>query len=228
MTGTIAALGGLSPDHDDGALHRFVIDLAARKRPRVCYVPLASGDFELYVTFFYEQYPASVCRPSHLELLRGLSEDPAQTLAAQDIIYLGGGSTPVLLASLRILGLDDVLRVVWQQGGVLCGDSAGAHVWFQGCISDSFGTGLRVFADGLGLAAGTCVAHYDDDRSRILEAALLTEALPGPAWGIDDGAALVLVDGKAEAASSRNNGGVLRLTATQGHMEAHPLEVRRL
>jgi dipeptidase E len=228
MPGTIVALGGLSPDHNDDALHRFIIDAANRRKPRICYVPLASGDFERYVGLFYDQYPASICEPRHLELLRSVSEEPAQTLAAQDIIYLGGGSTPVLVASLRILGLDKVLRAVWERGGVLCGDSAGAHIWFNGCITDSLGPGLRVFADGLGIAAGACVAHFDHDRSKILEDALRTGELPGPAWGIEDGAALVLSNGAAEAVGSRDQGGVCRLTVRHDAVEAEPLDVRRL
>ena len=228
MSGTIVALGGLSPDHDDGSLHRFILDAAKKPRPRICYVPIASGDHELYVSLFYEQYPSSTCEPSHLQLLRDVSQDPAEVLAAQDIVYMGGGSTPVLVAAMRVLGLDRVLRAVWQEGGVLCGDSAGAHVWFQGCITDSLGPGLRVFSDGLGLAEGTCVAHFDHDREMILRAALEADELPHPAWGIEDGAALVITASGIEALSARDHGGVHRVTVQDRRAQVEPLDVHRI
>jgi len=228
MSGTIVALGGLSPDHDDSALRHFIVESAKRHKPRICHVPIASGDYELFISLFYEQYPPSICVPSHLELLRGVSQDPAEVLAAQDIVYLGGGSTPVLVAALRVLGLDRVLSALWRRGTVLCGHSAGAHVWFDGCITDSLGPGLRVFPDGLGLASGTCVAHYDHDRAAILEAALRAGELPGPAWGIEDGAAVVLTSSGAEAVSARGDGGVHRMTIRDGRVETEPLEVRRI
>lgn len=228
MSGTIVAVGGLSPDHDESALHRFIIDAAKKHKPRVCYVPIASGDLEIYVSLFFEEYPSSICVPSHLELLRNVPKDPAEVLESQDIVYLGGGSTPVLVAAMRIHGLDRVLRTVWNRGGVLCGDSAGAYAWFGGCISDSLGPDLRVFADGLGIAEGTCVAHYDQNRAKILANALMAGELTGPAWGIEDGAALVLTDSRAEALSARDHGGVNRITVGHGDATADPLDVRRI
>ncbi len=228
MSGTIIALGGLSPDHDDTALRQFIVDSAQRHKPRICHVPLASGDYELYINLFYEQYPSSICVPSHLELLRNVSQDPAAVLAAQDIVYLGGGSTPVLVAAMRVLGLDRPLHALWQRGGVLSGHSAGAHVWFEGCITDSLGPDLQVFPDGLGLASGTAVAHYDHDRATMLEAALENGELPTPAWGIEDGAAVVLTSSGAEAVSARDHGGVHRMTIRDGRVETEPLDVRRI
>lgn len=228
MSGTIIALGGLSPDHDDAALRQLIVESAQRHKPRICHVPLASGDYELFISLFYEQYTPSMCVPSHLELLRNVSQDPAAVLAAQDIVYVGGGSTPVLVAAMRILGLDRVLRALWQRGGVLCGHSAGAHVWFEGCITDSLGPDLRVFPDGLGLASGTAVAHYDHDRATMLEAALMRGALPAPAWGIEDGAAVVLTSGGAEAVSARDHGGVHRMTIRDGRVDTEALDVRRV
>ncbi|MGI9613190.1 MAG: Type 1 glutamine amidotransferase-like domain-containing protein [Acidimicrobiales bacterium] len=228
MSGTIVALGGLSADHDDSPLRHFIVDAAQKSKPRICYVPLASGDYDVFVSLFYDQYTPSFCRPSHLELLRKVTHDPAEVLAAQDIVYLGGGSTPVLVAAMRVLGLDRVLRAVLQRGGVLCGDSAGAHVWFKGCITDSLGPDLHVFPDGLGLAEGTCVAHYDHERAAMLETALVAGELPGPAWGIEDGAAVALRGGRLEAVSARDYGGVHELTVQGNGVQVEPLNVRRL
>lgn len=228
MSGAIIAIGGLSAEHDDSPLRHFVVDAAQKPKPRICHVPLASGDYDVFIDLFYEQYTSSFCRPSHLNLLRHVSEDPAAVLAAQDIVYLGGGSTPVLVAAMRILGLDRALQAVLQRGGVLCGHSAGAHAWFEGCITDSLGPGLQVFRDGLGLADGTCVAHYDQERASMLETALAARELPSPALGIDDGAAVAVRGGVVEAVSARDHNGVHRLTVRNDDLLVEALPVRRL
>lgn len=85
-----------------------------------------------------------------------------------------------------------------------------------------------MFPDGLGLATGTCVAHYDHNRAAILEAALRAGELAGPAWGIEDGAAVVLTNSGAEAVSARDHGGVHRMTIQGGHVETEALEMRRI
>jgi hypothetical protein len=168
-----------------------VLACSGRRRPRVCYVPVASGDHDDFITSFYAQYPASRCEATHVELVRGVPRAPAEVLAAQDVVYVGGGSTPILVAALRVHGLDRVLAQLWRDGRVLCGDSAGAYVWFQGCITDSLGPDLRPFADGLGFLPGSCVAHADERREGLLIDALAAGRLPGPGWAIGDGTALV-------------------------------------
>lgn len=228
MSGSIVAIGGLSPNHNDEPLHRLIVDLAKQRKPHICYVPLASGDFEPYVEYFYELYPTSICKPRHLELLRTVTEDPAEVLSAQDIVYLGGGNTPVLVSALRVLGLSDVLEQAWARGGVLCGDSAGAHAWFEGCITDSLGPAIRRFPDGLGIATGTCVAHFDHERAAMLENALWKGQLPEPGWGIDEGTALILSNGTAEAVSARTHGGAARFTLQEEGVSTRRLEVRSI
>jgi len=63
------------------------------------------------------------------------------------------------------------------------------------------------------------VAHYNDDRAAILEAALEAGELPGPACGIEDGAAVVLTSSGAEALRTRDHGGVHRMTIRNGHVK---------
>lgn len=228
MSGTVIAVGGLSVEHDDSPLRHFIVDAARKPKPSICYVPLASGDYDVFVSLFYEQYNSSFCSPSHLELLRDVTEDPAEFLEAQDIVYLGGGSTPVLVAAMRVLGLDRVLQALLQRGGVLCGDSAGAHVWFEGCITDSLGPGLRIFRDGLGFVEGTCVAHYDEERAAMIKAALAAGELPGPVWGIEDGGAIAVRGGEVQAVSARGAGGVHHLTVQDDRVQLEALTVRQL
>ena len=139
MVGHIVAIGGVSPDVDDSALDRFVFDLAGVANPRVCFLPTASGDAVGYIDMFYGLFPRSVCEPTHLTLFSPPLSPPAELLAEQDVIYVGGGSTPNLLAIWRLHGIDELLRAAWQRGAVLCGASAGSMCWFESGLTDAHG-----------------------------------------------------------------------------------------
>src|SRR3712207_3859912 len=75
MTGTspvpqIVAMGGggFSMEPDNLALDRYVLALVDRPRPRVCFLPTASGDSQSYVANFYAAFGSLPCEPSHLSL----------------------------------------------------------------------------------------------------------------------------------------------------------------
>ena len=42
----------------------------ASRRPRVCFLPTASGDADHYIVRFYRAFPAGRCQPSHVSLFR--------------------------------------------------------------------------------------------------------------------------------------------------------------
>lgn len=222
------AIGGFSPEHPNDPLHRFVVDAAKKPKPRICFVGLASGDLDLYRELFYEQYPSTVCMPTHLELLREVKREPAGVLASQDIVLVGGGSTPILVAGLRILGLDAVLRDVIERGGVVCGWSAGAHAAFRGCITDSLGPELRVFPDGLGIIDGSCIAHADAERDAMLRSAMTSGRLPSPAWAIEDGAAVAFSGDAVHAVSWHPGAAASFLRLRDSGVRATSLETTQL
>ncbi|MGZ4109823.1 MAG: Type 1 glutamine amidotransferase-like domain-containing protein, partial [Actinomycetota bacterium] len=63
----VVALGGGGFSDWTGAvtpLDRFILSLARREDPRVCFVPTASGDAALYVERFYASFSQIPCRPS--------------------------------------------------------------------------------------------------------------------------------------------------------------------
>ena len=183
--------GGFSMEPDNPLLDRFVLSLARSERPRVCFLPTASGDPESYVAGFYRAFSAFDCRPSDLTLFARKVVDLRAFVLEQDVIYVGGGSTANLLAVWRVHGLDAILREAWEAGVVLCGISAGMNCWFEQSVTDSFGA-LAALDDGLGLLAGSACPHYDGEGERRPAYLRMVEAgeLDG-GWAADDGAALV-------------------------------------
>ncbi|MET7302876.1 peptidase E [Embleya sp. NPDC005575] len=202
MTTHLVAMGGGGFSMNDGpsALDRYVLGLAARAHPRVCFVPTASGDSAGYVDRFLRSFGELDCTASELSLFQRTGVDLADALADQDVIYVGGGSTANLLALWRLHGLDAALAARAAAGDlVVCGLSAGALCWFDGGITDSFGPHLRPLADGLGWAAGSVCPHYDGEPGRrpAYHAALAAGIL-APGYALDDGAAIHLVDGEVD------------------------------
>jgi peptidase E len=200
MTGgvrtTIVAMGGggFSMEPDNPLLDDFVLDLArssrGRARPRVCFVPTASGDADSYVAKFYAAF-ARRAEASHLALFNRDGTDLDRFLLEQDVVYVGGGNTANLLAVWRTHGVDRLMRAAWEGGTILTGLSAGSLCWFEGGTTDSFGP-LAALRDGLGLLPGSHSPHYDGEAERrpTYQRLIAEGALPD-GYAADDGAALV-------------------------------------
>jgi dipeptidase E len=215
----IVAMGGASlrPEDYDPRLNDFVLSLARSGRPRVCFVPTASGDSPVYVANFYRAFAGHHdCKPSDLGLFERTVGDLRGFVLAQDVIWVGGGNTASLLAVWRMHGLDVVLREACEQGVVLCGVSAGMNCWFEGSTTDSFDlTQLAALPDGLGLLPGSCCPHYDgEEQRRPLYTRLVAEGELAPGYAADDAAALVFEGTELrEVVTTEDGSGAYRVTA---------------
>ena len=209
--------GGFSMEPGNPLLDEFVLSLARASRPRVCFLPTASGDAEGYIARFYRAFAALDCRPADLRLFSRDVLDLESFVLAQDVVYVGGGNTASMLAVWRAHGLDLVLRRAWQEGIVLCGLSAGMNCWFSQSVTDSFGAArLAPLHDGLGLLPGSCCPHYDGEPQRrpTYQRLVASGELAG-GWAADDGAALVFSgDRLSEVVASRPHAAAYHVTRT--------------
>jgi peptidase E len=222
--------GGFTAGSQDAALDDLVLSLSARREPRICFLPTASGDGDAQVARFHEAYADRACRPSVLSLFRR-ADDPvplAERLLAQDVIYVGGGSMRNLLAIWRAHQLDALLPACWRRGVALAGLSAGAMCWFAGGISRSGGRAEPIA--GLGLLDGALSVHLTSERGRLpaFEAAIGRGALPG-GWALDDGAGLLFEDRTlVRAVSARRAARALRLERRAGEVVTEELACEQL
>jgi peptidase E len=197
--------GGFSMEWGNTLLDDHVLSLTGAERPKVCFLPTASGDADHYVVRFYRAFPSSVCEPSHISLFRretGVG-DPRAHLLRQDLIYVGGGSLVSLIPTWRAHGIDEALREAWQAGVVLCGGSAGSLCWFEEVVS-GFHEGPPRRLPGLGFLPYSNAVHYNEEvgrRTAFLDA--IAAGFP-PGFGVGDGAALHFAGTElAEVVSSR-------------------------
>ena len=233
-TPQIVALGGggFSMEKDSSLLDDYILSLTSTERPRVCFLPTASGDADHYVVRFYRRFSAH-CDASHVSLFRrdqgvgGVEDDLATHLLAQDLIYVGGGNVVSMLGAWRAHGLDSVLRRAWRRGIVLCGPSAGSLCWFAESLSAFHGAPRRV--RGLGLLPYSNCVHYDAEPARRAEYHRFVAAGMRPGFAADDGVALHFRGTLFErAVSSRRDGRAYRVEPDCDSVVEVPLEVTHL
>jgi len=182
--------GGFSMEPENPLLDSYILSLARASKPRVCFVPTASGDSENYCLRFYESFSKRACVPTHLPLFKRQFADLRGFVLEQDVIYVGGGNTANLLAIWRAHRLDAIFRESAQAGAVLCGVSAGSICWFEAGVTDSFGPELAPLNNGLGFLAGSNCPHYDGEaQRRPTYHRLIASGFPA-GYAADDGCAL--------------------------------------
>ncbi|HKJ36043.1 MAG TPA: peptidase E [Solirubrobacterales bacterium] len=182
--------GGFSMEAGNPLLDEYVLRITGKERPRVCFLPTASGDADHYIVRFYRAFAANRCEPTHLSLFRREqgTGDIRELLLSQDLIYVGGGSVLSMLGAWRAHGLDLILRDCWQQGVVLCGLSAGSLCWFAEGVTSFHGAPRRY--RGLGLLPFSNCVHYGDEVGRRESYHQLLRGGMCPGYAAADGAAL--------------------------------------
>ena len=236
VAGQIVAMGGggFSMEPDNPLLDEFVLSLAGKQTPRVCFIPTASADSAAYIVRFYRAFSGRAI-PTDLTIFdtHSLPRQPTDTaqiagiLEQQDIIYVGGGNTANLLSIWRSHGIDKVLANAWARGTILAGISAGMICWFRDGLTDSFGQ-LQSLGDGLGLLGASACPHYDEDGRRSAYHEAISKGLIG-GYAADNGAALHFRGiSLAEAISSRPNAGAYHVELIDERIHETRIETRFL
>ncbi len=220
--------GGFSMESGNPLLDEFVCSLTGKERPRVCFLPTASGDADHYIVRFYNAF-RDRSFPSHLSLFRRErgAEDVREHLLSQDLIYVGGGSVISMLGVWRAHGIDTILHEAWGAGVVLCGLSAGSLCWFAEALTGFHGETLRV--EGLGFLPWSNTVHYDAEPRRHAAYERLVADGVVPGFAAEDGAALHFVGTElAQVVASRPNARAYRLAAMNGRVVETRLATRYL
>jgi aminopeptidase N len=162
----IVAIGGGGFGRSLGSLEieKYIISLINKKRPKICFIPTASGDSSLYKLNFYRAFSKLDCITSHIDFF-SRTENLEEKILTQDIIYVGGGNTKSMLAVWKEWNLCEVLRNAYEKGIVMSGVSAGAICWFEKGITDSYAEKLAII-DCLGIVEGIACPHFDEEKER--------------------------------------------------------------
>ncbi len=162
----IVAIGGGGFGRSLGHLviEKYIISLINKKRPKICFIPTASGDSSLYKLNFYRAFSKLDCITSHIDFF-SRTENLEKKVLTQDIIYVGGGNTKSMLAVWKEWNLPEILLSAYKKGIVMSGVSAGAICWFDKGITDSYADELAII-DCLGIVEGIACPHFDEEKER--------------------------------------------------------------
>jgi len=202
-----------------------VLSFATRERPKVLFVPTASGDNDFYSRLFRMAFGGRPCDLDVLQLFSRTVDDLDGLIRDQDVVIVGGGNTANMLAIWRLHGVDRALRAAYDAGTVLTGWSAGCICWFEGGTTDSFTPELGPLHDGLGFLKGSASPHYDSEARRPMVYAREIAAGLAPGIALDDGVAARYEDERLAEVVSGPPDGRAFMVDRDGE---HPLAVRAL
>ncbi|MBM6618144.1 peptidase E [Bacillus suaedaesalsae] len=221
--------GGFSMEPDNPLLDRYILSLVNKERPRICFVPTATGDADGYINRFYQFFGKEECDPFHLSVYKLPDENLENYVLSMDIIYVGGGNTKNLLALWREWGLDEMMKKAYKAGVILTGLSAGSICWFEEGLTDSYPGSLRELTC-LGILKGSNAPHYDgeiDRRPRYHQLMLNNRIIDG--IGVDDGVGVHFVNENIfKIVSSRPNARAYDVRKIGNQIVETPLQVEYL
>ena len=201
----IIAIGGVgvTPESDE-SLDHFILNQLKKTKNNIGFLGTASKDDNEKVEKFYKKFDNSNSELSHFNLtssVNGFSD----WLLSKDLVYVGGGNTSFMLEIWRKNNFEQVFKIAYEKGIILSGVSAGAVCWFDWILSDSMGQGFKPLK-GINILEGSCTPHSSNiERINEFEINIKNNKLPR-GIAIDDGVAVVFIDGKpTEVYSTINN-----------------------
>jgi peptidase E len=203
--------GGFMMEPENLLLDRYILGLTGKERPKVLFVPTATGDSQERIDTFYRIYGDLDCEPGHLSLFRHRTIHIRELVLGQDVIYVSGGNTRNMLVLWETWGLDTLLREAWERGIVLAGLSAGSICWFEEGVTDSIPAAIPDMPGDLaamrclGFLPGSNCPHYDGEEARRPAYHLMIgRGLISPGYAADDGVGLHYIGTElSRAVSSR-------------------------
>ena len=226
---TIVVTGELDKSSMYSTVDDYLLSLCRVDKPRVCFVPTASGDSLQAQSAFRERFEKLRCEPSILRLFQRDVRDIAAHLLEQHLILVGDGSAANLCAVWAAHGVHRAMRKAWEHGVVLAGFGAGALCWFESGITDSFGPEPALFKHGLGFVKGSFCAYPDSDgpQRTAFRAHIESGELPA-GFAVDAGVLLRFRGTELEEVVSAAPGYAYRLERTAAGLEAKKLPARLL
>jgi len=192
----IIAIGGVgvSPESDE-KLDLYILSHSKKTKNSIGFLGTASKDDKEKINKFYKRFENTDSELSHFNLTSSVN-DFSQWLLSKDIVYVGGGNTFFMLEIWKKNDLEKTFKLAYEKGIILSGVSAGAVCWFDWILSDSMGQGFKPLK-GVNLIKGSCTPHSSNiKRLNKFELNIKNNKLP-EGIAIDDGVAVVLIDGKA-------------------------------
>lgn len=225
MSRIVAIGGGEIAREETEPIDQYICDLAGSATPQVLFVPTASGDASEYCDTFDSYYGDTLGCETRQLLLHGDGverEEIRTNIDWADVVYVGGGSVPLLLDCWQTHGVDQLLYEAYQEGTVMTGLSAGAMCWFTRALSDSVAGTEFTMIDCLGwIDHLACTPHAGAGRRPPFRDELEAESMSGIA--LEDCCAIEIRDGQYRILSATGEETAYSYTHRDGSVECSAL-----
>ncbi len=223
--------GGLEKSGTKPVLMKYFIEMTGKPKPRVCFMPSASGDSKSDITRWNTVMKDFDCQPRLQKIYitsPGTKSFETEILEA-DAIYVGNGNALNMLAMWKAHGLDKLLRKAYDRGIVLGGEGAGSICWFEQGSTDSRPGKLSVM-DCLGFLTGSNCTDYDGNKDcRPLYQDWIKSGQIKPGLAADNGVGLHFVDDKLlKVVSSTDKAKAYRVNREDGKIAETTLDTELL
>ena len=112
-------------------IDKYIIGLINKEKPKVLFIPTASGDMNSYVEKFTNYYQSLGCEVDALLLSTTDNDNLIRSkIFTSDIIYIGGGNTARMMRIFKRNKVNEYLKLAYEKEIILTGLSAGAMCYF--------------------------------------------------------------------------------------------------
>lgn len=216
--GKIIGLGG--GRFDNGEMQNaaeYIFSLAGKANPVFTFLPTAAFDNcdenDATVTVFKKLgCDCKILKLTDKSLTRGEIE---AIILGSDIIYADGGNLEFLMKTFRETGADKALKKAYDKGIILSGFSSGMMCWFAEGYDDCAPGGEFMWIDCIGILPYAACPHFEGGNW-----GSFADAVKGrrySAFAMENGAALVYLDGKYSVICGNEGGRVYYFDKDRGH-----------
>lgn len=190
------------------AIDKYIISLVNLEKPKVLFIPTASGDSLSYVEKFQDYYSSLNCEVDVLLLSKTDNDNLIRSkIFSSNIIYIGGGNTARMMRIFKRTHVNEYLKIAYDKGIILTGLSAGAMVYFTNGYSDSNRStnpeASLTLVKCLDLIHYCFCPHYNDEERKTFDEFVKIKNFNGLA--LEDDVALIFKDGKIEGLIKSND-----------------------
>lgn len=197
----IIPIGGGDIPFTTTLIDKYIISLVNTNKPKVLFIPLASGDSIPYIEKFTSYYSDLGCEVDVLKLTCTDNDNLIRSkIFTANIIYIGGGNTAKMMRIFKRTKVNEYLIQAYEKGIVLTGLSAGAMAYFTNGYSDS----NRSTNPDASLTLVKCLniipycfcPHYNDEERKTFDEFVKVKNFEGLA--LEDNTALLYIDDKIQ------------------------------
>ena len=145
----VAIGGGEIGKFETLKIDQEIVNLSNKKKPKVLFIPTASGDALWYVKVVESVYGEKLgCEVDSLLLSNNeLTElKIEEKIMNSDIVYVGGGNTRKMMEIWDKHNIPTLLKRAYNKGIVMSGVSAGSICWYDFGYSDSLSRFSRILS----------------------------------------------------------------------------------